>query len=175
MGEQYVGVKFKVTHLPAERISDSRIDELIEIGQKLAAKGFCPENCGNLSFRYEASFVITRAGCEIGKLSPMDFVRVPDVDLVKKRVSVAGSLDPSSEAMMHFMIYAARPDVNVILHAHCLDLKNAITTKTAYPYSTLECANSAVEVLRNHDLVILKDHGFVSVGKDCADAFQKIR
>lgn len=174
MGEIYVGVKFDVEHLPAEKLEDPRIAELIRIGKMLADRGFCPENSGNLSFRVVDGFVITTAGSELGRLTPERFVLVKTVDLKKKKVLCAGPAQPSSEAMMHKMIYDARRDVNVILHAHALDLKNAVTTKNAYPYGTLEFAASAVEVLQDHDLVTLKSHGFVSVGEDAETAFQRI-
>lgn len=174
MGEIYVGVKFEVVHQPAEILSDPRIAKLIRIGKELEAKGFCPANSGNLSFRVPGGFVITAAGSELGKLTPGSFVLVKEVDFLKKRVICAGTAHPSSEAMMHQMIYDARPDVGVILHAHALDLRGAVTTAQEFPYGTLEFARSAVEVLKDHDLGILKNHGFVSVGKNAEDAFRKI-
>jgi ribulose-5-phosphate 4-epimerase/fuculose-1-phosphate aldolase len=175
MAEIHVGVKFNVVHLPEERIDDPRGGELIRIGKMLAAKGFCPGNCGNLSFRISKGFVITTVGASLGNLTAEDFALVKDVDLVGEKVFCAGKTKPSSESMMHKMIYDARPDTQVILHAHTLSLKNAITTKKAYPYGTLEFAMSAVDILKNHDIVILKDHGFVSIGNTVEEAFQKIR
>ncbi len=172
MGEIYVGVKFDVVHLPAEKLEDPRVPELIRIGKALAEKGFCPENSGNLSFRVPSGFVITTAGSELGQLSAENFVLVKDVDLEKKKVVCTGKSQPSSEAMMHKMIYDARPDVNVILHAHALGLKDVVTTAKAFPYGTLEFARSAVEVLKDHDQVILRNHGFVFVGKNVSGAYE---
>ena len=174
MGEIYVGVKFNVEHQPTELLTDPRMEELITVGKVLAEKGFCPANSGNLSFRAGTGFVITAAGSELGDLTAASFVLVKDVDISKKKVVCAGKVQPSSEAMMHKMIYDARSDVNVILHAHALNLKNAATTVKEFPYGTLEFACSAVEVLKDHDLAILKKHGFVSVGKNPGDAFRKI-
>jgi len=173
--EIHVGVKFNVIHLAAEKINDPRVGELIRTGKLLAQKGFCPENCGNLSFRILNGFVITRVGASLGNLMSGDFVLVKDIDLVEKKVFCAGTIKPSSESMMHKMIYDARPDTQVILHAHSLSLRNAITTKQAYPYGTLEFARSAVDVLKTCDLVILKDHGFVSTGNTVEEAFQRIQ
>ena len=152
MAEIHVGVKFGVVHLPEEKIDDPRIAELIRTGKMLADKGFCPGNCGNLSFRISNGFVITVMGASLGNLTPEDFVLVKDVDLSGKKVLCAGKTKPSSESMMHKMIYDARPDTRVILHAHTLSLKNAITTKQAHPYGTLEFAMSAVNVLKTTDL-----------------------
>ncbi len=170
MGEIYVGVKFEVVHLPAQKLEDPRVPELIRIGKTLAEKGFCPENSGNLSFRVASGFVITTAGSELGRLTAENFVLVKDVDLEKKKVVCEGKSQPSSEAMMHKMIYDARPDVNVILHAHALDLKGVVTTAKEFSYGTLEFARSAVEVLKDHDQVILRNHGFVSAGKKISEA-----
>lgn len=174
MTEIHVGVKFEVVHGPEEPVRDPRIEELIRIGKALAAKGFCPENCGNLSFRVLNGFVITPVCASLGNLTIKDFVLVKGVDISKKKVFCAGKTKPSSESMMHKMIYDARPDAQVIIHAHALDLKNAMTTEKAYPYGTLEFAQSAVEILKDDDLVILKDHGFVSVGKTVDEVFAKI-
>ncbi len=173
--EIHVGVKFDVVHFTGEKIDDPRVGELIRIGKILTDKGFCPGNCGNLSFRVSKSFVITRVSVSLGKLTPEDFVLVKDVDFVGKKVICAGKSKPSSESMMHKMIYEARPDTQVILHAHTLSLKNAITTQKSYPYGTLEFARSAVEILKKHELVILKNHGFVSIGNTVEEAFKRIR
>ncbi len=175
MAEIYVGVKFGIVRLPAEKIDDPRMAELIRVGKDLAAQGFCPANSGNLSYRHPHGFVITRAGSELGNLAEKDFVLVRNVDIRARKVFAAGEADPSSEAMMHFLIYGSRQDISVILHAHALRLKDAIVTEKAYPYGTFEFAQSAVEVLKNHDLAILRDHGFVSVGQTVEDAFRKIK
>lgn len=174
MSEIYTGVKFQVVHGPEEPLHDPRLDELIGIGKRLADRGFCPENSGNLSFRIATGFVITAAGSELGKLKPESFVLVRDVDIPGKRVFCAGAVQPSSEAMMHKLIYDARRDAAVILHAHALDLKNAPVTERAFPYGTVEFARSAVEVLKDHDLVILKNHGFVALGKTAAEAYERL-
>jgi len=175
MSEIYTGVKFEVVHGPEESLHDPQIGELIRIGKLLAGRGFCPENSGNLSFRVPSGFVITAAGSELWKLEPGSFVLVRDVDIPGKKVFCAGAVKPSSEAMMHKLIYDARKDVSVILHAHALRLKDAVVTEKSHPYGTLEFARSAVEVLKDHDLVILKDHGFVSVGATADEAFLKIK
>jgi len=175
MGEIYVGVKFEVVHFPEEKIEDPRLAELVRVGKALADKGFCPQNSGNLSLRTSSGFLITAAGSELGRLTLASFVLVKDVELDKKKVVCAGKSQPSSEAMMHKMIYDARPDVHVILHAHALDLQAAVATPKEYPYGTLEFAQSAVEGLQTHDLVILKNHGFVSVGETVEAAFLHIR
>lgn len=182
MSEKYVGVKFEIVRLPEEKIEDPRIEELIRAGKELSAKGFCPENCGNLSFRRADAclpsvgqgFVITRAGSELGKLTAKDFALVKDVDIAEKKVYVTGKTAPSSESMMHFLIYGSRQDISVILHAHALKLQNAVTTTEEYPYATVECAKSAAALLRKHDLIILKNHGFVSIGETVEEALRKI-
>lgn len=175
MVEIHVGVKFTVVHLPEERIHDPKVKGLVTAGKALDERGFSPGNCGNLSFRVLSGFVITRVGASLGNLRPGDFVLVKDVDLAGKKVFCAGEIEPSSESMMHKMIYDARPDTQVILHAHTLSLKNAITTKKSHPYGTLEFARSAVDILKNTDLIILKNHGFVAIGNTVEEAFQRIQ
>ena len=85
MAEIHIGVKFDMVHLPEEKLDDPRVGELIRIGKALAAKGFCPENCGNLSFRFLSGFVITRVGASLGNLTAKDFAFVKDVILREKK------------------------------------------------------------------------------------------
>lgn len=175
MTEIYTGIKFKVVRQPEKTAGAPRVAELIKAGRVLASKGFCPQNCGNMSTREVYGFVITRAGSELGKLTPADFVRVHGVSVEAKKVFVAGEADPSSETLMHFLIYAARPDIAVILHAHGLKLEKAFTTSQAYAYATVEGARCASEALKSRDVIILKGHGFVSVGKTMAAALARVR
>ena len=174
MGEIYVGVKFKVVYEAPESVNDPRIAELIRIGKILTDKGLCPENSGNMSFRVQKGFAITAAGSKLGELTSNDFVLVKKVDLSRKVVFCAGKVQPSSEAMMHRMIYDARDDIDVILHAHTLDLKGAVVTEKEYPYGTFEFARSAAQAVQKHDLIVLKGHGFVSVAKTVPEAYEKL-
>lgn len=138
-------------------------------------KGLAPSHSagtfGNLSFRLKGTdeFIIT-ASC-VGfkdKLRDEDFVHVKDVDLEKRRIRAAGSREPSSESMLHSEIYRTRKDVNAVFHGHSKeileDCSDLITTKKAEPYGSIELVKSVKDVLGNNNFIIMKGHGFISMG-----------
>ena len=71
-------------------------------------------NAGNLSARTGPDrYVITASGTRLGELAADDLVEcVIDGDVVN-----AGGRKPSKERPMHEAIYAARPEINAVLHA----------------------------------------------------------
>jgi len=181
--EKYQGTKFK-TILEIEEIDFStEIKKLIFWGKTLSKHNFIPHyknekeperksSGGNLSFRFQSGFVITASYSDIENLRIQDFVFVQDADLQKKIVYATGLRNPSSESMMHHAIYKARNDVNAIFHGHFNKLLQnyaqigLVSTKKFADYGTIELVNSILEVLEQNDFLILKKHGFISLGKD---------
>ena len=176
MAEVYQGVKFKTVFLTKLFIPKNITKKLINIGEHLSDAGFCPLNSGNISVRYRKGFVITNANSILGNLKTNDFIFVEDIDFEKKKVFCLGNNEPSSETMMHKMIYDDRCDINCILHAHSLDFGGNIpVTEKEYLYGTPELALSAVKILKSNDIVILKNHGFIAIGHILEDAFSKVK
>lgn len=89
--------------------------ELQAAGRAMLASDLTWGNAGNLSARTGAGrFVITASGTRLGELEQDDFVEcllLPDDRPTCTR-------RPSKEMPMHRAIYAARPDINAILHTH---------------------------------------------------------
>lgn len=72
---------------------------------------------GNVSILDEAGDMwITPAGVDKGALTPRDIVRV------RQDGSCEGRWAPSSECPLHRAVYAARPDLRAIIHAHPMSL-----------------------------------------------------
>jgi L-fuculose-phosphate aldolase len=88
-------------------------DQIVMIMQRIYAYGMTTTSGGNLSIRDENGDVwITPAGVDKGSLARRDIVRVaPDG-------TATGPHRPSSELPFHLSIYARRPDLRAILHAH---------------------------------------------------------
>jgi len=135
---------------------------------------------GNLSFRLKpgaAEFIITASGLALkDQLTADCFVLVSAVDQARRVVRAHGRRVPSSETMLHHAVYAARPDVNAVFHGHserffALGLPE---TDRAVPYGSLELVASVLPLLARHDLVIMKDHGFLALGKDLDEAGQRV-
>jgi ribulose-5-phosphate 4-epimerase/fuculose-1-phosphate aldolase len=145
---------------------------------------------GNLSFRLNADqlqFVITASG--IKDFSAKDaFVLVSKVDLDKQEVYCYGSRPPSSETMLHYLVYQQCKDINAIFHGHgetimkLADKLGLPCTKKEEPYGTLALAQAVLEVLggckdrispkvaAGSSCVLMKNHGFVMVGKNMEEA-----
>lgn len=137
-------------------------------------------SAGNISFRHKDGFIITAAYADISKLKLKDFVFIKEVDIEKRIVRAIGLREPSSETMMHSAIYDKRKDVKAIFHGHndkilrnssTLDL---VSTKEFAEYGTVKLIDSVMEVLRRNTFIILKDHGFLSLGKDIDQCVMKI-
>ncbi|MBN2460764.1 MAG: class II aldolase/adducin family protein [Candidatus Cloacimonetes bacterium] len=177
---QYQGIKFQVDLTAASIPSDHRVDELRKWCHIFHEKGLTPPypggSYGNLSFRIktgQGSFLIT--GSSIGlkeDLTEDDFVLVKQCDLEKKIIKAVGLRDPSSESMLHHAIYQVRNDINAIFHGHCPEILHHADhfkipqTSRLVPYGTLELVNSVLEVLDDHCFLVIKNHGFIAMGKN---------
>jgi len=182
--EGYSGVKFRVEFVGKEVPQDQQIPELKKWCKEFHEKDLAPPypggSYGNLSFRIDQGkneFVIT--GTSIGlkdDLQDSCFVKVVSCDFDKKVVFAKGEREPSSEAMLHFAIYEKRPDVNVIFHGHCKEILckakdlGLVETKTAEEYGTIELVQSVLDVLGEENFLIMKDHGFIALGKTMQEA-----
>lgn len=177
----YHGVKFKTEFISCEIPHDPRIEELkkwCKIFHDLnLAPAYKGGSFGNLSFRLKEGgneFIIT--GSKIGlkdNLTNNCFVKVVNCDFKNNLILAQGSREPSSESLLHFAIYQKRKDVNAVFHGHnCekLNLKNVVETKEEKPYGTIELVDSVLEVLGQNNFIIMKNHGFLMLGKSMGEA-----
>ncbi|MBO4845277.1 MAG: class II aldolase/adducin family protein [Lachnospiraceae bacterium] len=87
---------------------------VIEAGHKLVREGLIVRTWGNISARIsDEQFVITPSGKGYEDLTPDDIVTV-----TIKNCEYEGDIKPSSECGIHADVYAARPDVNFVVHTH---------------------------------------------------------
>lgn len=133
-------------------------------------------SAGNLSFRTPAGFVITptRSRLKTG-IDWTSFVEVVRADAQAFELHVLGSGTPSSDAFLHERIYAARTDVNAVLHGHdelvleyaqalAREFPIALTTGTR-DFGTLIDSQETASELGAMPYIIRLGHGFVSVGR----------
>jgi L-ribulose-5-phosphate 4-epimerase len=130
---------------------------------------------GNLSFRAAPGadeFFITATGLKLKHDLPNEsFVKVTAVDLDRQLIKAEGSLAPSSESMLHYAIYNERKDVGAIFHGHSpLILKNGgklklPATSQEEPYGSLALVRSVRDILPGNNFIIMKNHGFLSLGR----------
>lgn len=153
--------------------------------------GFAPGTSGNLSVRLDDSRILaTPTGCSKALLRPIDMVIV-DYD---GRL-LSGTRNVTSEIGMHLAIYRSRPDVDAVIHSHppiatgfascglaldapiCAEIIMTLGKIPLAPYATTgtdEVGASLQPLLRDHDAILMANHGLVSYGKDLLDAFMKM-
>jgi ribulose-5-phosphate 4-epimerase/fuculose-1-phosphate aldolase len=177
--EIYQGVKFSHNRLQRLFSHDGRLERLNYWAYLFSQLGLAPVHSGgaygNSSYRVDGdSFIITRSGMlPCRELVPGNFCRIMDIEAGTNRISYHGESPPSSECLLHHLIYRNKPGIQAILHGHsallneyCDSLRIPVTEKF-HPYGTPELAASALEAVRSTPgdtfMFILRDHGFVVV------------
>lgn len=165
--------------------------ELAAVARRLYERGLVAASDGNVSARLPGGdILISASGTHLGELRPRDMVRMA----ADGRPLEPGAR-PSSESPLHRAAYAARPDVQAIVHAHpptatafsyaglslgecvipevVLTLGRIATAPYATPGSP-EGANAIKEVIADHDAIVLERHGVVTVGRSPWEAYYKL-
>ncbi len=180
MSEEYSGVKFKTIFKEKKKLKNEGIEELNNWCKSFSELDLAPEvaggYAGNLSFRIPGGFVITAAGADLGNLSDEDFVEVIGVDMNLKQIFVCGLKEPSSESFLHHAIYMKRQDIFAVFHGHdelvlkYNDKLNFPVTENEQPYGSMELMDEVVKILDNLNYILIKNHGFLSLGETMSDA-----
>lgn len=169
--------------------------ELIcRVGRLMYQQGYVDGTGGNISARLaDDRILMTPSGEATGFLAPDQLVIV---DLAGERVDepneANAELRPTSESSMHLECYRQRDDVMAVVHAHpptaialtlagfdfqqCLIPEMVVLlglTPTA-PYSTpssKENRDAISHLIREHDVIMLSNHGSLTVAKSLWDAY----
>ncbi len=174
-------IRFNTVFVSDQALSDARIDELKEWCERFQRNGLTPEfegnYTGNLSFRSGEGFVITVSGLKSKEnLTDDCFVYVKDYEEQSNTFYVEGKKQPSSESVMHSLIYTSHEEVNAVFHGHndtivanAKKLGVSVTEKE-YDSGTIALAKEVLKVLGDNNLIVLKNHGFVSLGRTMKEA-----
>ena len=181
-----MAVKFKTEFINGNVPKDPRMEELKYWCNKFQDLNLTPlykgRSLGNLSFRLkdnEDAFIITASALALkGDLSDDSFVIVQSYGLKEGTIYASGTREPSSESVLHAGVYRKRKDVNAIFHGHsgkilscAADLK-ILTTKRTESYGSIALAESVLEILDNELFMVMKNHGFLALGKNMEEAGQ---
>jgi L-fuculose-phosphate aldolase len=165
--------------------------DIVEIGRRMWEKGFVVATDGNISVKMADDRILTTpSGVSKGHMRPEEMVV-----LNSSGVKISGEKNPSSEFRLHLAVYAERPDVFAVIHAHppvataftiagislaqCVipevvfTLGSIPTTEYATP-TTDEGPKVIRKLIHDHDALILDRHGTVTVGPDIFDAYKKL-
>ncbi len=165
-------------------------EQIVTIMRRIYGYGMTTTSGGNLSLLdAEGDMWITPAGIDKGALIPEDIV------CVRADGRIEGRHPPSSEYPFHRAIYAARPDIRAVVHAHppalvSFSIVRQIPNTRIIPQAHDVCGTVgyapyalpgsrrlgdliAETFAQDVDVVLLENHGVVSGGGDLLAAFQR--
>jgi len=180
--------RLRFTPVSTER--DLRV-AIAECGRIAYMKGLLSANNGNISAKLgDDQIVITPSGLCKGRLDEDDLMII-DLDGKVIKSHPRRRLKISSETPMHLEVYRQRPDVRGVIHAHPVHavaftiadipfpldvvpevlevLGEVPTTRFAMP-SSEDNARAIRELIGNHDAILLRNHGALTVGRDLDEA-----
>ena len=169
-------IRFNTVLVSDHIIRDARVEELKKWCGVFQRRDLTPvfegNYTGNLSFRVKDGFVITASGLKSKEnLTDESFVYVKTYNEKSNTFYIEGKKKPSSESIMHQLIYGSNKEVNAVFHGHndlivayAKKMGFAVTEKE-YESGTLELAKEVLKVLADNKLVVLRNHGFVCMGK----------
>lgn len=161
---------------------------VVETAQTMSRERLSRGRSGNVSRRWGRGMLITPSGMAYDALAPEDIVLVAEDGSV-----AAGQRKPSSEWRLHRAVYAARPDMHAIVHAHSL---HAVVLSCAHrpipafhymvavaggsdipcvPYATFgteELARHVATGLTSRNACLMAHHGQIALGTTLPEALE---
>jgi len=173
------------------QISKDQQEQFIAAAHKMAQYGLIKCSSGNLSWRIGDNIAaVTASRSWLGELTA-EQIAVCDI----KTGKCLNGKTPTVEHAFHLGILRNRAEINAVLHfqspyataAACgkkIDFDfNVIIEVPCYigtpavvdyfPPGSAELADATIEAMKNSEMVILRNHGLVTVGKTLNDAIQK--
>ena len=182
-------IKFDCEWVRACALSSEEILEINALRDKLYGLGLIGAHddgvgFGNVSVRIGGSDEFVISGSATGglkKLSGAHYCRVVKFEFDKNYVRCVGPVRASSESLSHAAVYLSCPEVNAVVHVHCLSLWKKLdgkvpTTSSDALYGTPEMAHDIVRLLKEGDarkerVIVMGGHeeGILAFGKDLGD------
>ena len=167
---------------------------ICHVGQLMHQRGAVDGTGGNISARLaEDRVLVSPSGLATGFLEPDQLVII---NFAGERVDAPNDanakLRPTSESSMHLECYRQRDDVMAVVHAHpptaialtlagfdfqqCLipEMVVLLGMVPTAPYSTpssIENRDAISHLIREHDVIMLSNHGSLTVAKTLWDAY----
>jgi ribulose-5-phosphate 4-epimerase/fuculose-1-phosphate aldolase len=170
---------------------NKKIKAFVEACHKVADFGLLRCSSGNMSFRLDDKLaVLTASGAWLGEIT----ARQAAICRIDNGQCING-LTPTVETKFHLGILRKRPEINVVLHFQSpfattiacgkpRDYNFNVIIEVPYyikdpaiveylPPGSDALADAVSAAGEKHDMVILRNHGLVTVGRDFNDAIQK--
>lgn len=177
-----------------KQLDAQAMKELIcDICHKMWQLGWVAANDGNISVKVgDGTYWITPSGMSKSFITPDKLIRVDgNMNVVEGNPAYV----PSSEIKMHMRCYWERDDVGAVVHAHppvasgyalankaldeysMIEAVIAIGSVPVTPYatpSTYEVPEAIAPYLKEHDVLLLQNHGALTVGCDLVTAYYRM-
>lgn len=174
---------------------ETELRELIcRVGRLMYRQGYVDGTAGNISARLDSNrFLMSPSGLATGFLEADQLVIVNSAgERVDQPNAANARLRATSESAMHLECYRQRDDVNAVVHAHPptaialtlvgFDFQQCIIPEMVVllgmaptaPYSTpssQENSDAITSLIREHDAIMLSNHGSLTVAKSLWDAY----
>jgi L-fuculose-phosphate aldolase len=159
--------------------------------RRLYKQGLTTTSGGNISVKLNDSEILITP-------SQTDKARMKASEII--RLKIDGTYDnnqfkPSMESGFHLEIYKTRPDIQAIVHAHPVT-----STSFAVSHKTINCdlmgesrailgtpvfasyalmgtkalANNVADAFKNSNVVLMENHGIITVGNTLLEAFDRM-
>jgi L-fuculose-phosphate aldolase len=174
--------------LPSASESELRL-AILECGRLCYDRRLVSSSDGNISVRLgENAVLITPSGFSKGRMQAEDLLHL---DLEGNVIASTLGRRVSSESPMHLEVYRQRPDVCAVIHAHPpfataltvagLDFPQDVLPEVTLtlgevpvtPYATSSSYHNADAIrpfIKDHDALLLSQHGSLTVGKHLEEA-----
>lgn len=159
--------------------------DILDASAKMVRLGLNRGTAGNVSVRWKDGFLITPSGM------PPHAIHPEDVVVMEMDGTSTGRAKPSSEWRLHRDVYAARPEIDAVVHCHpsfCVAL--AVLHRDIPPYhymiakaggrdircsgyatyGTQELSDLAMTALDGRRACLLANHGMLALGKSLESA-----
>ena len=168
---------FETVVTDREPAQEPKIALLMWWAARLSEQGFTPSygpgDHGNLSCRMPDGCLITARETVKAILRPEEVMYVHGVDRTGAipKVLSRGPRLPSTDTLLHLRIYETRPDVEAIIHGHDMQALSRFAelklprTSHAVPSLTVELIEEICALAHQHDYVLMRDHGFLALGR----------
>ena len=167
--------------------------QICDICYKMWQLGWVAANDGNISVKLpDGNFLATPTGISKSFITPEKIVKINSAGEV---IEGEEGYKPSSEIKMHLRCYEQRDDVGAVIHAHppvatgyavankaldgytMIEAVIAIGSVPVTPYgtpSTYEVPEAITPYLQEHDVMLLQNHGALTVGVDLITAYYRM-
>jgi L-fuculose-phosphate aldolase len=165
--------------------------EIAYFMRRLYKQGLTTTSGGNLSVRIsEDEILITPSQTDKGRMKASEIIRMKTDGTFENK-----PFKPSMECGFHLEIYKNRPDIQAIVHAHPV-----LATSFAVSHKPINCdllgesrailgtpvfasyalmgtktlATNVAEAFKNSNVVLMENHGIITVGKSLLEAFDRM-